>query len=119
MTCWPALCVVRRRRLYACGVASEQRITVRLSDDQLAKLDELAATAGTSRAVVLRRLIEGAEAAEPPTEALDRDGAMLLVSEQARSGSVPALRVILDERRYEDGVLTTAALNELALGDAA
>ena len=82
---------------------ADTRITVRLSAEQDAKLTALAATAGTTKAQALRRLIDATESvAEQAVEPLDIEGVRRLLSEQARRGSVPAAKALLEhEWRFE------------------
>lgn len=79
------------------------RVTVRLSPEQDAKLGEMAAAAGCSMAQALRRLIDAADGvSEQNVEPLDVDGVRRLLSEQARRGSVPAAKALLDHQwRFE------------------
>ena len=75
---------------------ADARITVRLSAEQDAKLTELAAATGTTKVQAMRRLIDASHGvAEQNVEALDIAGVRRLLSEQARRGSVPAARALL------------------------
>ena len=64
----------------------QHRVLVRLSDDEVARLDELRPTI-TPRAVYLRNLLR-----EPPTvkNIADHDEVLALLSAQARAGKVAA-----------------------------
>jgi predicted DNA-binding protein len=78
---------------------ADSRITVRLSAEQSRKLDALAAAASTTKAQALRRLIDAADSvAEQDVEPLDVEGVRRLLSEQARRGSVPAAKAILQHQ---------------------
>jgi hypothetical protein len=72
------------------------RIEIKLSDDELARLDELRSHA--SRALYLRQLLY-----EPPsaTEVASHEEVLGLLSEKARGGSVSA--AIALERALRDG----------------
>ena len=70
-----------------------ERVTVRLAPEQATKLAEMAAAASCSMAQVLRRLIDAADGVgEGTVEPLDIEGVRRLLYEQARRGSVPAVR---------------------------
>ena len=94
---------------------ADTRITVRLSGEQDAKLTALAAAASTTKAQALRRLIDGADSvAEQDVEPLDVDGVRRLLSEQARRGSVPAAKALLEHQwRFEKERQADAELDQL------
>jgi hypothetical protein len=80
------------------------RGTVRLTDQTLTRLDGLARELGTSRAALVRRVVEGAlegvpmPELEPPAE-----GELLgLLSEKARQGNVAAIRTLLAREEQAD-----------------
>jgi hypothetical protein len=78
---------------------ADSRITVRLSAEQSRKLDALAAAASTTKAQALRRLLDAADSvAEQDVEPLDVEGVCRLLSEQARRGSVPAAKALLQHQ---------------------
>jgi len=87
------------------------RITVRLSETQLALLDDLSADAGISRSLALRRLLDdasrGAGAATPP---LGRDDLLGLLEERARQGSAPAIRALLERADVDEQIERLKAL---------
>lgn len=96
-------------------MSDDTRITVRLSQVQLARLDDLAADAGISRSLVLRRLLDAAGSAAgaagaAPSDHLDRGDLLALLEERARAGSAPAIRELL--QRVE-GEAELARLREL------
>ena len=98
---------------------ADSRITVRLSAEQSRKLDALAAAASTTKAQALRRLIDGADSvAEQDVEPFDVEGVRRLLSEQARRGSVPAAKALLEHQwRFEKERQADAELDQLnALG---
>ena len=94
---------------------ADTRITVRLSAEQDAKLTALAATASTTKAQALRRLIDAADSvAEQDVEPLDVAGVCRLLSEQARRGSVPAAKAILEyQRQFEKDQAADRELDRL------
>jgi hypothetical protein len=81
------------------------RITIRLDDDDLTKLD--AARGVTARSAFLRLLLRAAPDAAgvpKPVEAPSRAEIKSVLAERARAGSIPAireLRVIEDRERAE------------------
>ena len=77
----------------------DHEIMVRLSDAELAKLDETR-PAGVARAVHLRNLIRE-EAATAPIA--DRQEVLALLSEQARAGKVAAAVALARALRDDDG----------------
>jgi hypothetical protein len=79
------------------------RLSVRLSGQQVARLDDLCADTGLSRSAMVRRLVEtGGTAAtgNAATPRLDRDDLLSILEERARAGSAPAARALLE--RIED-----------------
>ena len=93
---------------------ADTRITVRLSAEQDAKLTALAAAASTTKTQALR-LIDGADSvAEQDVEPLDVDGVRRVLSEQARRGSVPAAKAILEyQRQFEKDQAADRELDQL------
>lgn len=90
-------------------MADDARITVRLSAAHLARLDDLAADAGITRSLALRRLLEAS--AGPHTVApLDRDDLLGLLEERARAGSAPAIRKLLARADQEEQLQRLNAL---------
>jgi hypothetical protein len=63
------------------------RITVRISDEALKRLDGFADGRGLTRSDALRALLEGEV---PQSAPADREEALTLLSDSARGGSVPA-----------------------------
>jgi Ribbon-helix-helix protein, copG family len=90
---------------------AESRLTVRLSAETLAKLDQTAAERGLSRSGALRVLLEGDLPQPAPA---DHSEALLLLAESARSGSVPA-RIALERalRRANADDRVEAKVDEL------
>ncbi len=82
-----------------------QRVTVRMGDDLVRRLDELASARGLKdRSEALR--VAALEATLTPTErqtAPDRDELLRLLGTAARGGSVTAMRTLLDELREPPG----------------
>ena len=74
-------------------------VTVRLADGLFNRLDELAAERGVDRSTLLRRLIDEAAPLPEGTPEIPDDAELLrLLAEQARSGNVGAMRILLDRR---------------------
>ena len=94
---------------------ADSRITVRLSAEQSRKLDALAAAASTTKAQALRRLIDGADTvAEQDVEPVDVEGVRRLLSDQARRGSVPAAKALLEHQwKFEKERQADAELDQL------
>ena len=83
-------------------MTGDTRITVRLGPGQLERLDALAAAAGISRSLALRRLVDDADPAPPNRGHLDRDDLIALLEERALAGSAPAARELLRRRDGEE-----------------
>jgi predicted DNA-binding protein len=94
---------------------ANSRIPVRLSAEQSRKLDALAAAASTTKAQALRRLIDGADTvAEQDVEPVDVEGVRRLLSDQARRGSVPAAKALLEHQwKFEKERQADAELDQL------
>ena len=74
-------------------------VTVRLADGLFERLEDLAADRGIDRSTLLRRLIDEAAPLPEGTPAIPDDAELLtLLAEQARSGNVGAMRILLDRR---------------------
>jgi hypothetical protein len=93
------------------GMADRARLTVRVSAETLAKLDKTAAKRGLSRSGALRALLEGDL---PRSTCADHDEALLLLSESARSGSVPARIALERALRKADADPVQSRIDELA-----
>ncbi len=83
-------------------MTGDTRVTVRLGHAQLKKLDELAAAIGTSRSLVLRRLVDAAEPSANTRGQLDRYDLIGLLEDRARAGSAPAIRELLRRQEVEE-----------------
>ena len=72
------------------------RLTVRLPDSTLERLDSLCAERGVVRAVLVRRLITAAlEGPIPEVDTPSQEELLALLSEKARQGNVAAIRSLL------------------------
>jgi hypothetical protein len=91
-------------------MANDTRISVRLGREQIDKLDALARSAGISRSLALRRLVDDAQAGPTANARLDRDDLVRLLEERARAGSAPAIRELLGRKDQDDQL---ARLREL------
>jgi ribbon-helix-helix CopG family protein len=87
-----------------------RRVTLRLSDRQLAKLDELAGATGGSRSRALQRLIDAADeptVAPPPSQ----EGLLDVLHQRARAGSVAAIAELDRRHRRQQLELEVERLN--------
>jgi Ribbon-helix-helix protein, copG family len=80
------------------------RVSVRASGRMLERLDELAAERGIDRSRLVRQLLEAGlrDRPPPPSEPLDEDEILALLTEKARSGNVSALRTLLAREQERD-----------------
>ena len=82
---------------------SEAHLRVRLTEQQMAKLDELADRMGVTRSQVIRRLLDDATGDLKATSRRLTEGEALdLLHEQARGGRVSAIVEVLRRERDED-----------------
>jgi predicted transcriptional regulator len=97
-----------------------KRVSARLPDAALAKLDSFASDNGVTRSAALKAFIERkppAQGRAPSGELADRAELLELLTERARDGHVTAMKTLLEEYR-RDGNENTAPiqskLDELA-----
>jgi hypothetical protein len=80
------------------------KVQIRASEPWLRRLDALAASRGMNRSQAIRAAVTEAQPDAPPLPpAPDRDELLRLLGAAARSGSVPAIRALLDEERRAEG----------------
>jgi hypothetical protein len=80
------------------------KVQIRASEPFLRRLDALAAARGLNRSQAIRAaVVEAQPDALPLPPAPDRDELLRLLGAAARSGSVPAIRALLDESRRAEG----------------
>jgi Ribbon-helix-helix protein, copG family len=96
------------------------RVTVVLTDDQLARLDTDAAALGISRSEAIRRRLDDARPVKRPKVAPPtREATLLKLEKAAAAGSVVAMTTIMRELRLggptepEPAVEQTAEVDEL------
>jgi hypothetical protein len=80
---------------------AHQTIKVRCSPVLLRRLDALAEAHGGNRSQAVRAAVLSASLPEGTPEIPTRDELLALLGEQARMGSLPAIRVLLMEYRRE------------------
>lgn len=85
-----------------------RRVQITIGEQDLAKLDEMAAERGLSRSAAIRALLSGEV---PSAAAADHTEAVLMLSESARAGSVQA-RIHL-ERALRDQHATGDPIDKL------
>ena len=95
-------------------MADNLRLTVRLSAQQIERLDELAAEDGVSRSHALRRLLDsagpGAASGGAAGGRLTSEETLDLLHERARSGSALAQRTLLQRSDGEQALARLRAL---------
>jgi hypothetical protein len=90
------------------------RLSVRLSDRTLYRLDGLAAERGVTRTQVVRQLLEAGlrDRPPPPSDALSEEELLELLAEKARMGNVAAIRTLLVREEQKDPRKAALALFE-------
>jgi metal-responsive CopG/Arc/MetJ family transcriptional regulator len=80
-----------------------QRVSARLPDAVIAKIDQFASDNGVNRSCALKAFVEGELPArrEQHAEVADRDELLGLLTERARDGHVTAMKTLLDELRRD------------------
>lgn len=80
------------------------RLTIRLSEAQMARLETLAGERGQTRAALVRQMILSAIDGVPvePVDAPTEDELLELLAERARAGNVAAIRSLLARTEEED-----------------
>jgi antitoxin component of RelBE/YafQ-DinJ toxin-antitoxin module len=85
------------------GQVSEAHLRVRLTEQQMERLDALAGRMGVTRSQVIRRLLNDAtEDLKATSRRLTEEEALDLLHEQARGGRVSAIVEVLRRERDED-----------------
>jgi hypothetical protein len=90
------------------------RLSVRLSDRTLYRLDGLAAERGVTRTQVVRQLLEAGlrDRPPPPSDQLSEEELLELLAEKARMGNVAAIRTLLVREEQRDPRKQALALFE-------
>jgi len=92
------------------------RLELRVSEPFLRRLDAFAAARGLNRSQAIRAAVVEASPDAPPLPlAPDRDELLRLLGAAARSGSVPAIRALLDEGRRAEGADDVPRAHRLAV----
>ena len=95
-----------------------RRVTVRLSDRQLERLDELAGATGGSRSRALQRLIDAEDDPIQPGR-LGQEQLLDVLHERARAGSVAAIAALDRRERRRQLELEVERLNAMTRSDTA